>query len=193
MNRAVKQPAVPKSVDTSNLWDQFSGQLMGYIQKHVPHAEDAREILQEVFVKIHTRKATLKEEHKLAAWIFKMTKNTIIDFYRKSKNRHKYQLLSTGADIFQDPYQPMIPCLKPFLLHLDQADQELIQRVDLNGESQKAIAEELGIPYSTLKTKVQNARKKLKQHFLDCCAIEMDASGRLVEMESEKVPCAACA
>ena len=188
----VQRNIVPNVDDTSSVWHHFSDQLMGYIQKHVPHAEDAREILQEVFVKIHIKQTSLEDEEKLGPWIYRMTKNTIIDHYQKSKNREKYLLSQAFMTDQEDPYSSMVPCLKPFIKQLDLSDQELIKRIDLKGEKQKDLAKELGVSYSTLKSRVQNARKKLKQQFFNCCTIEQDGSGRVVEMSPKEEACTPC-
>jgi len=58
--------------------------------------------------------------------------------------------------------------------------------VDLDGKKQKDIANEMGLPYSTLKTHVQNAREKLKQMFLECCDLELDRRGNVIDSECLK-------
>jgi RNA polymerase sigma-70 factor (ECF subfamily) len=54
---------------------------------------------------------------------------------------------------------------------------------DINGESQKALAESMGISYSTLKSRVQKARMELRSVFDECCRMNLDAQGNLMDYE----------
>jgi RNA polymerase sigma-70 factor (ECF subfamily) len=58
--------------------------LIRYIIKRVANAEDAEDILQEVFLKIHNNLKNLEDEKKIHAWIYTIARNTITDYYRKN-------------------------------------------------------------------------------------------------------------
>ena len=60
-------------------------------------------------------------------------------------------------------------CLQPLLLLLGEEERTLLQKVDMEGKSQKTLAKEQGVSYPTVKSKVQRARKKLKGLLLACC------------------------
>ena len=182
MRNVAKPPVAPKPVDSSLIWNKFSDRLEGYIRKHVSHAEDARDLLQDVFIKIHTNSITLRDDNKLSSWVFQLTRNTIIDYYRKSTRFTPAVTHQRLEAVELDQYQDMLPCLMPFLNQLDPGERSLIEKIDLDGYSQKELARELNLPYSTLKTKVQRARKKLKQLFLECCEFKWGKQGHPVEM-----------
>ena len=71
-------------VNTEEIWTGFRSKLLGYIQARARNVQDAEDILQNVFVKVHRRINTLDDEDRLVAWLYRVTHNTIVDFYRKS-------------------------------------------------------------------------------------------------------------
>jgi RNA polymerase sigma-70 factor, ECF subfamily len=66
---------------------------------------------------------------------------------------------------------------------LPSSDAVLLQRVDLGSESQTELAVSLGIPLSTLKSRVQRARTKLRSAFDTCCAIELSREGVPIDID----------
>lgn len=63
------------------------GKLLGFIRKSVPSTEEAEDILQDVWFQFYHSIESVEILEKTTAWLFKVAKNRIIDFYRKSKNR----------------------------------------------------------------------------------------------------------
>ncbi len=193
-----KRNAVPQRValdmlTTENIWQEFSDRLYGFIAKRVDSHEDARDILQDVFLKIHAKKDTLKDDRKLAAWIYQLTRNAITDHYRKA---NKVENGGNSAKLHEVPelmetnhYEALTDCIKPFFDRLSMQERHLIELVELKGLKQKEIAEEIGVPYSTLKTQVQRTRKKLKKMFLECCNIEFGRRGSIVVAGEKKKGC----
>ncbi len=59
---------------------------------------------------------------------------------------------------------------------------EAIEMVELGDMSQKAAAERLGISVSGMKSRVQRGRQKLRDLLLDCCAVELDRRGGMLEL-----------
>ena len=76
---------------TTSIWNEFSQELLGFIKARVNNEQNAEDILQEVFIKIHTKIDTIHKHQKIASWVYQITRNAIIDFYRKKKNKHGYR------------------------------------------------------------------------------------------------------
>ena len=163
---------------TEDIWNTFSSRLLAYIKKRV-EPEEADDILQNIFLKIHQRKGQLRNNASLPAWLFQIARNEINDFYRK---RGRNEAPNFDADEGGNLLPEMNKCLQPLLNKLPPADRELIQKVDLLGQKQVDLAEELGIPYPSLKSKLQRSRKKLRSIFFDCCIYDYDSSGRVMSM-----------
>jgi len=73
------------SVDTEQIWSGFRARLLAYIRARSRTMEDAEDILQEVFLKVHRRIGTLEEPDHLGSWLYRVTHNTIVDYYRKRR------------------------------------------------------------------------------------------------------------
>ncbi len=72
---------------TEEIWIQFGEQLKYFILGKVKDSNSADDILQEVFLKVHAKKKKIKDDSKIKAWIYQITRNVIIDFFI-SNNRN---------------------------------------------------------------------------------------------------------
>src|SRR5436309_2940428 len=87
---------------TEKVWYEFNAQLKFFILKRIPDEQSAEDILQDVFLKIHTHIDALRNEEKLQSWIYQITRNAIIDYYR----HHKATLaLPETLDLPDDPVE----------------------------------------------------------------------------------------
>lgn len=182
---AVTPIVAPKS--TEDIWQEFSGRLLGFITKRVSNQDDARDILHDIFYKIHLKSETIRDTSRLTAWIYQITRNAITDYYRNSNQNLELPELQDGHD--SDSYHGLSPCILPFLNQLSSSEKDLLVQVDIKSHNQKKIAEESGISYSTLKTQVQRTREKLRKKFLECCAIEFDKRGQILDSNPIKYKC----
>lgn len=62
----------------------------------------------------------------------------------------------------------------------------------MKGLKQKQIAEQLGIPLSTVKSQIQRARKMIIQGYMDCCDYKLNDEGKLVGETKGKENCKIC-
>jgi RNA polymerase sigma-70 factor (ECF subfamily) len=65
-----------------------------------------------------------------------------------------------------------------------------LELTDIKGLSQADLAVRLGISLSGAKSRVQRAREKLKEAFLDCCHFEFDRFGRVIDYHANCPECA---
>ncbi len=73
---------------TEKIWHEYQQKLLAFIRTKVNENDIAEDILQEVFIKIHSQISSLEEETKLRSWIYQITRNTIIDHYRTKKTQY---------------------------------------------------------------------------------------------------------
>ncbi|MBN2694831.1 sigma-70 family RNA polymerase sigma factor [bacterium] len=81
--------------------------LFGYIINQVGSSEKAKDIYQDVYLKIIENIDKFKKESSYKSWLFLIARNTIIDFYRK-KNIAAISLDKTTEDI-DKPLHEIIP------------------------------------------------------------------------------------
>ena len=75
---------------------------------------------------------------------------------------------------------------------LPEKDREALKLTDIEGLTQRELADRLKISVSGAKSRVQRAREKLKEVLLECCHVEVDRLGRVVDWESKEPDCRYC-
>jgi RNA polymerase sigma-70 factor, ECF subfamily len=168
---------------TDDIYRELRGILGGYIKKRVRNSADAEDLLQEVFIKIHLNLHLLNNKQSLKSWIFTLTRNTITDHYRK----HRHELPS-GEDIpemiGEDSLEKGVElesCIHRFVGQLPDEYREIILDSEIKGIRQKDLVEKYHLAYPSVRSRVQRGRQKLKQMLNDCCALELDTRGNIME------------
>ena len=177
-------------MNTQLIWQRFSDQLLGFIKTRINDKVIAEDILQDVFIKIHLNLHKIKEEHKITSWLYQITRNTIIDYYRSKK---QFDELAKIEDITlteeQALNQNFIKCMTPFIAELPDKYQQAIVETALGNMSQKDYAENENISYSAAKSRVQRARTALKDLVYNCCALEADKYGNIINANKDDCNC----
>ena len=182
------------TLDIQQVWRDYGDRLRRFLVSKVASPEDAEDLLQEVLIKTHRHLPTLNDPKKFQAWLFQIARNTLTDYYRKQRVTVSDQSLPEPAalDREDDPgkvRQELRRCLQPFLKRLPKTYREAVEAVDLKDQSQKSLAEELGLSHSAVKSRVQRGRKILKELFHACCTFQLDARGNIIAYENNKGCC----
>lgn len=72
------------NADSQGLWEDFRGRLLSFVSRRVKQPADAEDVVQEIFVHIHRNLSTVRDEARLPAWVFKVARNAIVDYFRKN-------------------------------------------------------------------------------------------------------------
>jgi RNA polymerase sigma-70 factor (ECF subfamily) len=84
-------------------------------------------------------------------------------------------------------------CLRPMIERLPEDYRDAISLVEIDGLTQQAAAKQTGISLSGMKSRVQRGRKQLKAMLDDCCLIELDRRGGVVDYNTRGASCDCCA
>jgi len=181
---------------TEKVWEEFHPRLKQFILKHVPGEQNAEDILQEVFLKIHTRIDTLRNEEKLQSWLYQIARNSIADYYREHKATVELSealFLPEEPVVDDDVVKDLLPGVKAMVDNLPDEYREALILTEYEGLTQRELAERLGLSLSGAKSRVQRAREKLKAMLLDCCHFQFDRLGKVIDYEPKYACCANCA
>ncbi len=183
-------------MEVSKVERTFGDYLMNFIKSRVSCAEDAKDIYQEVIVKIINKSGSLSKEQSLKSWLFTIARNQIIDYYRSRKmpeNLDTPTLENTFERDEKKAYRELESCLHGFINLLPEGYKDLIIKSEIEGKSQKELSEAMGINYVTLRSKVQRGRDRIRKMIFDACSIEKDAAGGLLECvpKSDESSCGA--
>ena len=75
-----------------------SPRLLSFIQKRIPDADEAEDILQDVFYQFTEAYRTVKSIDRVTSWLFTVARNKITDRYRKKKPRTFSEQAVQSAD-----------------------------------------------------------------------------------------------
>jgi RNA polymerase sigma-70 factor (ECF subfamily) len=178
-------------VTTDAVWAAFSGRLRGFIAKRVREEVDIDDILQDVFAKIHEGLRKLKESEKLEAWLFQVARRSIVDHYRRRRPAELPEDVAETSPA-KDISAEVASWLDPMMALIPEEDRDALRLTELQGLSQKELAERLGISVTGAKSRVQRARARLKEAVLDCCHIELDRRGQPIDYTRKRRDCGAC-
>lgn len=160
----------------------FDKELKGFVYKRIKDKALAEDIVHDVFLKVSKHSAQLKDSEKLSAWIYQITRNTIIDHYRK--NSKSIERTLEDWEYPESNYNECAAnCLQELIPSLPEKYRIPFQLADVEKLSQTALTERLGISYSGVKSRVQRARKMLKEKLHEMLIIETDAYGNVIVCE----------
>ncbi len=167
--------------NTHEIWDSLKESLFYFILKEVKDEELSKDLLQEVFLKVHVKLDQLNSPDKAKAWAFQITRNQIAEHFRKTKDTVDLSVLSQVQISNDLEYEEInFCCFESFVNELPPKYGEVITLINIEGKKQLEAAEELNINLSNVKSRVYRAKEMLKQKFVECCQFDLDEDGLLV-------------
>ncbi len=173
-------------VTTESIWREFSEQLRAFVRRRIPG-----DILQEVFLRVHTRLETLKDVRRLAPWLYAITRNALADHYRRPP------LASLPEDIpaGEEPAgcgktEQLAAYLLTLIRCLPEGYRRAVELYELEGLTQKEIGRRLDLSVSGAKSRIQRGRRMLKNALLACCHYEFDRQGYVIDASRRQACCA---
>jgi RNA polymerase sigma-70 factor (ECF subfamily) len=184
-------------------WRELRGPLAGFIAHRVADPQDAEDVLQDVLLRIHRHADELAGADRVLAWVHRIARNAIVDFYRR---RAAWPELPAGAagDLGEVPRpsdepdadalrRELAACLRPLLERMPEKHRQALVLTELEGLPQVEAAHRVGISVSGMKARVQRGRSQLKTLLLECCHVELDRRGRITEYRARGGSCERCA
>lgn len=150
-----------------------------YLQKINVDAEIIQDIRQDVFLKAHQYIHTLKNESKLLSWLRVIVYNTVVDHYRKRDR--KFQVPDQNGEEFNEGNIYLMRCISLLIQILPDEQKEVMEAIEINGMSQTQFAQMQHLPLSTVKSRVQRAKKKINDTIKDSCFLRVDKYGNVTD------------
>jgi len=183
-------------VKFTTIWEEFNLPLKNFIRKRIQHEQDIEDILQEVFSKIYNNMDSLKDSTKIHAWVYQITRNSIIDYYRKENRPMELsELINYLINEPEDDLsinEEIVSCLKVMINHLPEKYKQAIIYTEFQNLTQKELSEKMGLSLSGAKSRVQRARSMLKETLLGCCQLEFDRLGNIIDYKHKTRNCKFC-
>lgn len=165
----------------ADLVDRYRGRLVNYLYRMLRNEEDAHDLAQEVFIKIHGALDRFDPRYRFSTWLFRVAQNAAIDTIRKRRLKlvsiHRDDADGDGGDWElpgndPTPYQDARNVERGSAIHraieeLPWEYRELITLRHYAELSYDEIAKLKSMPLGTVKNKLFRGRQMLKEQLAD--------------------------
>ena len=167
--------------NTLIIWDKMEDKLLSFISQQVRDIETAKDIKQDVFLKVFTKLDTLKDKDKMIPWIYQITRNEVNTHFRKMKYKTPINDIGESEILEENLTSELSKCMRQMIGLLPEKYKQALNLTEIEGISQKDLAQNLNISYSGAKSRVQRGREMLKSILQECCVISTDKYGNIIE------------
>ena len=186
------------------IYAEHHARILRYLTRMVG-AQDAEDLAQEVFIRAARSYDDFRHEAKIETWLYRIATHVAVDRLRGTASRRE-TLLGQELDEVAADGQESVSSLEEKTLR--RAANECIRNViyglpenyrtplilsELEGFTNREIAEILDVSLDTVKIRLHRAKEQLKQALLDACQFSRDERNELTcdPLKSEEDPAGA--
>lgn len=153
----------------TEIYERYFGVLYLHALKMLKNEDEVEDILHELFTNLWLKANELTLQPTLSAYLYRATKNRVIDVFRSSRIRSSYlESLQTIIDAGSENTEEAILAnelagrIAKEVARLPEKMREVFELSRKNQLSHKEIAEQLNISDKTVKKQINNAIKELR-------------------------------
>jgi len=161
-----------KQIGAEALYHMYSPALFGIISRIIADKEIAEDVLQETLVKIwNSIHQYDTAKGRLFTWMVNVARNLAIDkvrskdFRNHSKNQDIDNHVNSIDEHSNSSYQPDLLGVKDLLIKLKPEQKKIVDLIYFHGYTHVEVADELGIPLGTVKTRLRMGIMELRKYF----------------------------
>lgn len=153
----------------THLYNQYWRQVYNFCRLYV-QADAAEEVMQEVFIKLWTGRALIKEDANFKGYLFIVTRNIVFDQYRKGVNESalKTALMTVLDDSceFEEEISAndLMEYINGLIKEMPLQRQQIFDLSRKENLTYREIAEKLNITEKAVEQSIGRSIKFLKQH-----------------------------
>ena len=148
------------------IYEKYHEKVFSYIRNHVNQIEDAEDLCSDVFVKIYSKLDTFDESKaSISTWIYAMTSNTVIDFYRTNHIQSEIpEDLAEDKSLIEDEVlnNESLELLAGALRSLPQELMDIVVLRYYKGLTLQEVATQMNLSYGVTKLRHKEALGRLK-------------------------------
>ena len=152
--------------DIESLYQTYYSKVTGYICSRIRNRADAEDLCADVFEKVQRKLPDFDpEKASVSTWIFTITRNTVIDHYRRSKPSEELdENLSDDTELDESLLNnETLSELAGALRALPEELRDIIVLRYYDGKPLTEVAEIMGLSYGAVKLRHQSALAKLRR------------------------------
>lgn len=170
-------------------WESLRGELLRFVRGRVSDAAAADDIVHDVLLRALAELEGPEPPVHLRGWLYRVTRNAIVDHFRARRPTEELPEeigAVPGPEEESSAERELARCLAPLLATLPPDYREALALAEVDGLAQREIAERAGLSLSGVKSRIQRGRRKLREAVLECCRVEVDRRGGIVELERRR-------
>lgn len=173
--------------------EELLERVRAFAARRLPGDADPEDVVQEAALRLVQQGSRVSDP---GAWLWRAVRNLVADFYRSRRGRTEPlekagELTAPPADS-DEAFHSLARCLGPLLVGLSGQDRAVLEQVELQGLPQAELARRLGLAPSTVKSRAQRARRRLREALEACCEIRLDGRARPIHYERRGGPECPC-
>ena len=184
---------VARALDSEVGWRALDDALRPFIRRRVRSEADVDDVLQDAFLRIHRGAGAVRDGQRFGPWVYQVARSALFDFLRVSA-RHPGAThappeevdpsMAAQEEAEEEAVRERMAAYTALLVStLPSPYREALTLTEIEGLTQKAGAEIMGVSLSGMKSRVQRGRQKLRGALEACCHIAIDARRRAVTCE----------
>lgn len=171
--QTVIQPCILKA------WNANEEELRHWLLRQLADPDHATDSLHDILLKAIAQGKAFCDIGNPRAWLFQVARNYLIDRYRRN-----VRLVSLPDDLSTEEQMvaavdDLTQCLPRVLSELSADDGDIIRRCDIEGLPLQTYATTHQLTLSATKSRIQRARKRLRDGLLHSCKVVLDTQGQV--------------
>ena len=172
MTNLMKPPAKSPNPELENVLRYNLDAFLGFARKRTGNDQLAADAVQESILRALKAVETLAHEENLRAWFYRILRNVLSDLHRREASRQRAMrafAYEFGNDLPPEFEDTACRCFKALLPALKLEYVEVLQRVELDGETLEDVAVSLGISRGNLNIRLHRGRRQLRERLEQTC------------------------
>lgn len=174
-NRLIAESLTGNSSAFGELVRRYQDRLYNTVYRLVDNSEDALDVVQEAFLNAYQSLDSFKGDALFFTWLYRIAVNTAISHRRKK--RVLARIADRDGEIIVEPADPSLLSQPGFALEQAEEEQKLHKALsrlsaehrtvlvlkELEGQKYEEMAEALGVPIGTIRSRLHRARLELRE------------------------------
>ncbi len=151
------------------LFDRYQSRLYNFILRTVGEDMTAEDVFQDTFMRIAQRASTFHPRARAVTWIYRIAYNLSIDYFRRNKRMSDFEEVTEELpDSSAEPFDTAVihsqrGILEDALNLLKPPHRAVVMLSVIEERSHQEIADMLGVPVGTVKSRLHYALRKLEK------------------------------
>lgn len=168
----------------AEVFESYRQPIHNYLLGMTQNTAEAEDLTQETFIRVSNSLSTFRGEASLSTWLYRIARNVFIDHTRRASTRQAraslpLEDLVATKEAARTPEQlasrsEMSECVQDFIRNLPENYRTVLVLADLQGLSNREIADVLDCSLDTVKIRLHRARAKLRASLNLGCDLNYD-------------------